>query len=46
MTLKKYGGKSYLITIFYYEGCMLISLAVDFIKILENLHGLIMGVKL
>jgi hypothetical protein len=43
MTLKKYEQESFSATIYYYEGFMLISQTVDFIKILEIPHRLIMG---
>jgi hypothetical protein len=46
MTLKKYAQESFLTTIYYYEGYMLVSQTVDFIKILEILHRLIMGGKI
>jgi hypothetical protein len=43
--LEKYKQQFFLVTIFYHEGCMLISQTVD-IKIHENLHLFLMGVKL
>jgi hypothetical protein len=46
MTLKKYWQKFLSVTIFYHGGCMLISQTVDFLNIHENLHRLIMEIKL
>jgi hypothetical protein len=46
VTLKKYEQESFSVIMYYYESFMLISQTVDFIKILEFSHRLIMGVKI